>query len=86
MTDQPSLGTILAWAHEVYPDEKRHPHVIDNEDWDTMVPILVALEHLIVEWSVIKDGETLEEWKHTMRVVMEVLYVMGIERGETYRK
>lgn len=81
-----SLGVILAWAAEVYPDEKRHPHVVDNEDWDTIIPVLVNLEQLITDWAVVKDPEQLVEWKHAMKVVMEIIYVMGVERGETYRK
>lgn len=81
-----TLGVILAWAAEVFPDEKRHPHVVDNEDWDTMKPILVGMESLIGEWAEVMDPEELTHWKHTMRVVMEILYVMGIERGRTYRQ
>ncbi|MHA2202018.1 MAG: hypothetical protein ACXABN_19295 [Candidatus Thorarchaeota archaeon] len=82
---EPSLRTILAWAGEVFPDEKRHPYVVDNEDWDTLVPVLVNLEQLIDEWAVVEDKERFMEWKHTMKVVMEILYVMGVERGEKYR-
>lgn len=81
-----TVGAILAWAAEVFPDEKRHPHVVDNEDWDTMLPILVGMESSIDTWADVIDKDEFTHWKHTMRVVMEILYVMGIERGETYRQ
>lgn len=84
--DNASLGTILAWAAEVFPDEKRHPHVVDNEDWDTILPILILLEQFIEDWAVVKDQNQFMEWKHAMKVVMEILYVMGVERGEAYRE
>lgn len=85
--ESPSLDVILAWAAEVFPDEKRHPYVVDNEDWDKITPILVSLEQLMGEWiGDVQDQAELARWKHVMRVVMEILYVMGVQRGETYRR
>ena len=79
-------GAVLSWAKDNWPDGKRHAFVIDNDDWDSIIPVLKALEDGISEWCDVRDEDEMQRWKTAVRVVFEVLYVMGVERGEIYAK
>lgn len=81
-----NADVVLSWAHDEWPDGKRHGYVVDNDDWDSIIPTLKVLEDGIREWSDIKDEEEMQRWKTAVRVVFEVLYIMGVKRGEAYAK
>ena len=59
-----------------YTDDVRHPLIVDCEDWD--MKIRPALEEL----SSLFPLPTIAGWLSMMRVAIEVIYVMGYERGK----
>jgi len=66
------LGELI----EHYPDAVRHRLVADCLDWDLITPALV-------EWGTLAEHGFLQHG--ALRVLCEVIYVMGYNRGAKER-
>lgn len=67
-TNSAQIDLVMA-----FPDSRRHPLVADSKDWERIGPALV-------EWGMLADMGLVNG--PAIRVLMEVAYVMGFERGK----
>lgn len=79
MTELKNKLVQIANFLDEWPDEKRHPRVIQNPDWDILTPILLA-------WGAVREqqmhtGESLGMMYDWLRFIIEIVYCMGYEKG-----
>ena len=78
MTDRiTALTSIMAFVDE-YPDERRHPLTAESADWARLNAILKSFGWLYGGCSVVDIGPGI-------RILLEICYVMGYERGKAER-
>lgn len=67
---------------EKYPDEIRHPLVVESKDWEVITPVLVALGESQEYAIVVGNIALLNALGGITRCIMEAIYTMGYERGK----
>lgn len=74
--DEEAIMLTLRSFIKEFPDEKRHPIVDGCDDWDTIPIVLHA-------WG--QGAKPRELAVPMLRVITEVIYCMGYERGKKER-
>lgn len=66
---------------ESFPDDVRHPLIVENPDWEeVLLPVLSELGGMVDDQ--VLDTESVELWSF-IKLMMEVSYTMGYYKRKT---
>ena len=69
---------------ESFPDDVRHPLIVENPDWEeVLLPVLSELGGMVDDQ--VLDTESVELWSF-IKLMMEVSYTMGYYKRKTEEK